>query len=163
MLKPKRPGSRANATGRSEITPYVKLDYWMLDCPAYRGLRPVARALLVELARLYNGRNNGSIGLGERVAIERLNMSDRKAVRRAFNELEAAGFIVKTRAGAFSVKAADGRRASEWRLTWWPCGDDRPTKDFMRVPRVPGPAGEGPALPRGIAAAVVTQRHAPSR
>ena len=126
---------RANATGRNEYNRYVQLHHWMLNSPAYVGLRPVARALLIELARLYYGTNNGEIGLGERAAAARLNMTDRRAVRRAFNELQAAGFIVMTRRGSFSMKARGERRANEWRLTWLPAGDEKkPTADFMRPP-----------------------------
>jgi hypothetical protein len=140
MSPKRRPGRRANATGRNdEIPRYIMFHHWMLESPAYAALRPIARALLVEMARRYNGHNNGEIGLGEREAVARLAITDRRAARRAFGELEAAGFIVKTRAGAFNVKAADGRRASEWRLTWLPTRDAVATKEFMSVPRNPGP------------------------
>ncbi|GGE05560.1 hypothetical protein GCM10011529_09930 [Polymorphobacter glacialis] len=136
MSKIRRPGRRANATGRNEEIPrYVMLHHWLLNSPAYGALRPIARALLVELARRYNGHNNGEIGLGEREATLQLAISDRRAARRAFGELEVAGFIVKTRAGAFNVKTADGRRASEWRLTWLPTRETQATKDFMSIPR----------------------------
>lgn len=135
MKAKRRAGGRANATGRNEVTRFVMLEHWMLNSPAYTALRPMARALLVELARKYHGGNNGEIGLGEREAVLRLAVSDRKAVRRAFGELEGAGFIVKTRAGAFSVKTAEGRRASEWRLTWLATSDAIATKEFMSVTR----------------------------
>ena len=152
MKRKRKPGGRVNATGRNETARYVQLHHWMLDSPAYASLRPIARALLVELARLYNGSNNGSMGLGERVAAERLAISDRRAVRRAFGELEVAGFVVKTRAGAFCVKAADGRRASEWRLTWLPYGDALASKDFMSIARDPGRTGRGDHAPQPVAA-----------
>jgi hypothetical protein len=119
----------------------------MLNGPAYGALRPIARALLVELARRYNGNNNGEIGLGEREAATQLAVSDRKAVRRAFGELEGAGFIVRTRAGAFNVKAAEGRRASEWRLTWLPTRDALATKEFMSTGYDPGPRERGESAP----------------
>ena len=135
MSRNKRRGGRPNQTGRSEVARYVQLHHWMLDCPAYGALRPAARALLIELARRFNGSNNGTIGLGEREATARLALSDRKATRRALTELEGAGFVVKTRAGAFNVKTAEARRASEWRLTWLPCGDAMATKDFMSFGR----------------------------
>lgn len=139
MTSRKKARSRVNATGRNEVARFVQLHHWMLDCDAFTGLRPMARALLLELARRYNGVNNGMIGLGEREAASRLAIADRKAVRRAFAELEGAGFIAKTRAGGFNVKTPDARRASEWRLTWLACGDALPTKDFVLGPRNPGP------------------------
>lgn len=137
MTKWKRAGRKVNATGRNETERFVKLDHWMLESASYAALRPVARALLVELARRFNGVNNGQIGLGEREAAERLGMTDRKAVRRAMAELQDAGFIVKTRAGGFNMKARGDRRATEWRLTWLPCGDERSTREFMSLGRAP--------------------------
>ncbi len=139
MTSRKKARNRVNATGRNEAARFVMLNHWMLDCDAFSRLRPMARALLLELARRYNGVNNGMIGLGEREAVARLAIADRKAVRRAFAELEGAGFIAKTRAGGFNVKSPDARRASEWRLTWLPTADALPTKDFMVAPRDPGP------------------------
>lgn len=121
MPSVKRPGRRPNATGRSDGGPrHVRLYEYMIASPAYRDLRPIARALLVELARIYNGRNNGQIALGERDAAALLNVSDRHAVRRAFNELTQHGFIAMTKRGGFNLKDRTENRATEWRLEWLP-------------------------------------------
>lgn len=103
----------------------------MFDCAAYRSMKPGPRALLAELIRRYNGRNNGSIVLGIREACQALNMSDKDTVARYFKELSSKGFIACTKAGGFNMKDPASRRASEWRLTWLKCGDDLPTKEFM--------------------------------
>lgn len=145
MAKPNcRPGGRPNATGRSDRdAKHVRLYDWMLNSAAYRDLRPVARALIVEMARIYNGRNNGEIGLGERQAAAMLGMADRAAVRRALTELQAHGFITLTKAGGFNQKDRSARRATEWRLEWLPTGgklgqlETPPTKGFMHWPKVP--------------------------
>ena len=72
--------------------PHVRLYGWLLNSPAYLSLSCPARALLVELARLYDGRNNGQIGLSTRRASERCNIA-RGTAQRALKELQERGFI----------------------------------------------------------------------
>lgn len=126
-------GRRPNKTGRSKgLSPFLMLPNWVFDSPAYRSLRPVARALLLELIRRHNGSNNGAIGLGEREAASALGMRDRAAVRSYFDELAVKGFIACTWRGGFNVKSGP-QRASEWRLTWEPTTNGMlATRDFMR-------------------------------
>ena len=50
---------------------FVQLFYYVIDSPAYRGLTPLARAALIEFARLYNGRNNGYLAMPARVLAEK--------------------------------------------------------------------------------------------
>lgn len=142
MSSKRKPRSRPNATGRSEYGRFVQLQYWLLDSSAYLALRPISRALLIEVARRFNGYNNGAIGFGERDAVERLGLTDRRAVRRAFADLESAGFIAKTRAGGFNLKARGEHRASEWRMTWLPTDTVPATKDFMHNPGPSKSTGE---------------------
>jgi hypothetical protein len=138
MAMSKRPGGRADATGRSEGGgKHVRLYEWMLASPAYRDLRPTARALLVELARIYNGRNNGKIALAERDGADLLGMADKAAIRRAFRELTDHGFITMTKKGGFNVKDRSAKRATEWRLEWQPVSilgqaEQEASKAFMR-------------------------------
>jgi DNA-binding transcriptional MocR family regulator len=101
-----------------------------LNSPAYLSLSCPARALLVELTRIYNGRNNGQIGLSVRGASERCNIA-RGTAQRAFTELQERGFIELVTKGAFSRKSP---RASEWRLTFNTCDvtGELPSKAFMR-------------------------------
>jgi DNA-binding transcriptional MocR family regulator len=87
------------------------------NSPAYLSLSCAARALLVEITRLYNRRNNGQIGLSVRRASERCNIA-RGTASRAFAELQERGFIECATQGAFSRKAP---HASEWRLTFNTC------------------------------------------
>jgi hypothetical protein len=140
--KPYRSGGKPNPTGRSERdAQHVRFYHWMLDSPAYRDLRPISRALLIEMARLYNGWNNGEIGLGERQAAKLLGMTDRAAVRRALADLQAHGFIAKTKPSGFSMKVRGPQRATEWRLEWLPMerrgqAPIPATKTFMRWPNL---------------------------
>jgi hypothetical protein len=110
--------------------PHVRLYRWLLDAPAYLSLTCAARAVLVEIARNYDGMNNGRIGLSVRRVSERCNIA-RGTASRAFTELQERGFIECTTKGAFSRKV---QHASEWRLTWWSCDvtGASPTKEFLK-------------------------------
>jgi hypothetical protein len=66
--------------------PHVRLYGWLLNSPAYLSLGCPARAVLVEVTRLYNGRNNGQIGFSVRQASGRCNIA-RGTAQRAFIEL----------------------------------------------------------------------------
>src|SRR5262249_22085331 len=110
---------------------WVRLRYWLLTSPAWRSLTGNAAKLYVELAMRYNGSNNGRIPYSVREAAKALNASFQTAMR-SLQLLQNRGFIVCTRKGAFSLKAAP--YASEWRLTEY--DNDTPlehaTKDFMK-------------------------------
>jgi DNA-binding transcriptional regulator YhcF (GntR family) len=122
---PKRP----NRNKRIDA-PHVRLYGWLLNSPAYLSLSCPARALLVEVTRLYNGRNNGQIGLSVRRASERCNIA-RGTAQRAFAELQERQFIEIVTKGAFSRKSP---HASEWRLTFVACNvtGELASKAFMR-------------------------------
>ena len=120
MAKRRRLNKRIDA-------PHVRLYRWLLDSPAYLSLSCPARAVLIEIARAYDGSNNGRIGLSIRLASKRCRIA-RGTSMRAFGELQERGFIECMTKGGFSRKSP---HASEWRLTFWPCDGDLPTKDFM--------------------------------
>jgi DNA-binding transcriptional MocR family regulator len=88
-----------------------------------------ARAILVEIARVHDGMNNGRLGVSVRNLARRCNVAP-ATVCRALNELQERGFIECVTKGAFSRKTP---HASEWRLTWWPCDvtGALPAKTFM--------------------------------
>jgi DNA-binding transcriptional regulator YhcF (GntR family) len=110
---------------------WVQLKHPLLKSPAWRSLTGNAAKLYVDLALRYNGSNNGRIPYSVREAAKALNVSFQTAMR-SLQLLQERGFIVCTRRGAFSLKAAP--HASEWRLTEY--SNDTPpehaTKDFMR-------------------------------
>ena len=74
-------------------------------------------AVLLEIARGHDGRNNGRLGLSVRRASQRCNVA-RGTAQRALVELQDRGFVDCMTKGAFSRKAP---HATEWRLTWWSC------------------------------------------
>lgn len=117
-MRKKRNTNRVNQTGRNQTTRFARLDHALLNSCAYRALTPTARALLVELAMLENGANNGSLYLSIRDAADRIGVADLTACRNAFDELQGLGFIEMTEDAYFHVKAAERSRARCWRLTW---------------------------------------------
>ena len=127
---PKR-GRKSDATGRSKgVERHVRLHYWVLQCQAYRSLRPTARALLVELYALFNNFNNGQLFLSVREAATKLNVSPNTAMK-AFAELVGHGFIKPHVKGAFTLKE---RHATSWILTEFSHANQLPEKTFMRWP-----------------------------
>lgn len=110
--------------------PHVRLYDWLLTSPAYLSLSCPARALLIEVTRLYKGGNNGQLGLSVRRASERCNIA-RGTAQRAFHELQERQFIELVTKGAFSRKSP---HASEWRLTFVACDvtGELASKAFMR-------------------------------
>ena len=94
--------------GRGKSERYVKLRLWLLDAPAWKSLPANARALYIELARRYNGSNNGRISYSTREAGQSLHISPCTAGR-LLRILQGRGFIVCTKRGAFSLKTGEGR------------------------------------------------------
>ena len=117
--------------GRGKSERYVWLRFWLLDTLAWKSLPVGARALYIELARRYNGNNNGRISFSVREAMQALGVS-RGQAKYLFDMLLDRGFVICTSKGAFSLKTE--RDATEWRITEYP--SDHPpahaTKDFMR-------------------------------
>jgi len=117
----------------------VMLFHWMLKSPAWDDLSAPARAIYIELERRYNGSNNGLIHYSAREAARDVKVSKGTAAR-ALRELQAHGFIVVEKMGAFHLKM---RHASEYRLTIYDSNVEGPsvaerlaTKDFMRWPEI---------------------------
>lgn len=126
MASKRRPRVLPNGRNRSER--FIKLEHYMFNSEAFRSLHPYSRALWFEMRAIYNGSNNGRLGMSVRHAMKRLNIGQR-AVERAFDELQDRGFIVAATKGSFNLKS---RHATEWRLTDEEA-DGRPaTKEFMR-------------------------------
>ena len=123
-----------NQTGRSrrKLSSFVALERYMLDSPAWRSLLPAVRCTYIEVAKLYDGGNNGRIALSARTVSERLLIS-RATAARALSELVDKGFLEAVRAGGFNVKSGQ-RRSTEWRMTSYRCDvtGALPTKAFMR-------------------------------
>ena len=93
---------------------YISLSYFLLRTQAWRSLSGTSIKVLLELHTRFNGSNNGRVFLSMNEAAEILGMG-KSTVQRAYKELAAKGFIVKTRHGSWY-----GGTAHEWRLTLKP-------------------------------------------
>ena len=138
-MRKQRNKNKVNQTGRNQTSRFARLDHRLLISCAYRALTPTARALLVDLAMLENGANNGSLYLSIRDAADRIGVADLTAVRKAFDELQGLGLIAMTEESHFHIKAAEKSRARCWRLTWL-AGPGRkgPTMDYPSRQPDPG-------------------------
>jgi hypothetical protein len=106
---------------------HVALHHEMLHSAAYRGLSVNARSLLVEVASLYNGGNNGELFVSVRDAAKVIGLRDTGAANAALKELVNHGFLRVTSPGSFTVKL---RHATQYRLTWVSCDDRTPTNNW---------------------------------
>ena len=88
---------------RATAERYVRLTHRMMQTKAWQSLDGNARAIYVELAMLYRGNNNGSIGLSARQAAQAIQVSKTTAAR-AMIALQDRGFIVATTKGRFDRK-----------------------------------------------------------
>lgn len=123
-----------DVTGRSrrKLSPFIALERYVFDCPAYRSLSLAARCALMELLSLYSGSNNGRLALSALALSHRLPVG-RATAGRGLQELESKGFIEAVRPGGFNIKSG-GKRATEWRLTFHRCDvtGELPSKKFTR-------------------------------
>ena len=67
--------SRWRKFGRGSSEPYLTLRYWFLNSPAWSSLRVGPRALYLEMAKRYNGSNNGRISYSVREGAAALHVS----------------------------------------------------------------------------------------
>lgn len=117
---------------------FVSLPHRVLDSAAYNSLAQTPRALLVALARRFNGHNNGSLYLSVEDAMAMTGLTDHRSATRAFNALQEVGLIVMTKDSFFSVKTNDSNRARCWMLTWQPAFDRPAGMDFLDYEPAPG-------------------------
>ena len=97
---------------RSNSPRFVQLFHYTVGSLAWHPLTPHARCAYIELARLYDGTNNGSLALSARSLASQMPCNKDTAAQAL---REDAGFIEITKVGYFARKGED-RRASEYRL-----------------------------------------------
>lgn len=112
----------------SKIIPgrFLAMPNYILDCPAYKALPPLARCIYWHLHRLAGvaGEKNGEVFYSVRNAAEDHGVANNTA-NHAFDHLQAKGFIVPERIGHLGI---EGRgKATTWRLTHF-----KIEKDFLK-------------------------------
>ena len=105
---------------------FVKLTYPLIVSEAWRWLRPISKAVYIELKRRYNGLNNGKISLSLSEAAHILKAS-KSSISRALKQLETHGFIKLIKKGYFT-----GRMASEYALTDEQLDGYPPTREWKQ-------------------------------
>ena len=105
---------------------FVKLTYPLIESEAWRWLRPISKAVYIELKRRYNGLNNGKISLSLSEAAHIIKAS-KSSISRALKQLETHGFIKLIKKGYFT-----GRMASEYALTDEQLDGYPPTREWRR-------------------------------
>ena len=105
---------------------FIKLTYSVLESEAWRWLRPISKAVYIELRRRYNGRNNGRISLSLSEAAHILKAS-KSSISTALKQLETHGFIKLIKKGYFT-----GRMASEYALTDEQLDGYSPTREWKQ-------------------------------
>jgi hypothetical protein len=104
----------------------------MMKTKAWQSLGCVALCVYLEMARRYAGpsSNNGRMHYSLREGAKALKVG-KSTIAAALKDLQERGFIEPTVIGSFNVKI---RKATEWRLTAYPCdfSNRAATKDFER-------------------------------
>lgn len=90
---------------------FVALPWVVIDSPAYQGLSPYGKALLIDIARQYNQSNNGALRCGKAYMQPR-GWNSMDTLTKAKRELLDAGLIYET------VKGARPNKASWYAVTW---------------------------------------------
>jgi hypothetical protein len=111
---------------------FTAMPHYILDCPAYKALPPLARCVYWHLHRLagFSGEKNGEVFYSVRNAADDHGVANNTA-NRAFDDLQAKGFIVPERIGHLGIEGQG--KATTWRLTTFPIVAGRlPSKDFEK-------------------------------
>jgi hypothetical protein len=127
----KRSRGRKAASERRVSGTFVALPTRVIDSAAYRGVSHTARSLLIDLARQYNGRNNGTL-VASASYLERLGWKSHDTITKALRDLLGAQLIFQTRVGARP------NRAAWFALTW------------IDLDRVPGMDAEAMMFRKGM-------------
>lgn len=122
---------RATQKGRTPHSGrFTQLHEFMMESRAWRALSPQERAVYIEVARVYNGANNGSLARSVRQLSDLANVN-KDTAGRCLARLVEVGFLERVTPGGFSRKTP---HAAEWRLTQFRCDKTgaAPAKTFLK-------------------------------
>ncbi|MHC8358009.1 hypothetical protein ACYZTL_23005 [Pseudomonas sp. LB3P81] len=112
----------------------LALPYRMLVLPAFDNLTPKAIAVLIKLAKNYNGSNNGDLSCTAQMMAKGRPM-DAKTLASALQELIEAGLIVRTR--EYRKGREKGMARCALYAVTWAAIDECPGKDLEVKPGPP--------------------------
>jgi hypothetical protein len=101
--------SKRKSVRRGKGPRFVQLFHYMLGSLAWHQLTPHARCAYIEIARCYDGTNNGRLALSARSLASQMPCNKDTAAQ-ALRELEDAGFIETAKIGKFARKGEDSAR-----------------------------------------------------
>ena len=107
---------KSNPRGRAKNGRFAGIPHSVMESESYYLSSGNALKLLLELAKQYNGHNNGDLSVAFSVLKSR-GWRSKKTLARCLTELLERGLIVKTREGWFRNP---GARCALYALTWHP-------------------------------------------
>lgn len=99
----------------------------MTEHPAYETMPCTAKVLMILLQTHWD--NYKPVAYGVREAAVKLGCNFKTSIK-AFNILQERGFIVCDSPSLFNSRS--GSKAREWRLSWMPFNDKKPTHDWEK-------------------------------
>lgn len=148
-MRERYPMAKATRKGRSKgERGFLMLTHDLIDSAAWRGLSVPARAVLLQVWRRHDGKNNGRLAASVRDLAEECRLNKDTAAR-ALKELQEAGLLICRTPGGFSLKK---RHAAEYALVWERCtvtGEEgkRPWNRKAEPPGTPPNASPASASP----------------
>jgi hypothetical protein len=97
------------------------LHHRLLKSAAWHQLTPLERCAYIEIAQIYDSKNNGQLAMSARLLASLIPCSLNSAYQ-SLRALEDAGFIDTVKRGKYAKKDEE-RLASEYRLTEFRCND----------------------------------------
>ena len=111
---------RARMTGRGgKSSPFVQILHRVIDTPQFAAMSGSALKMLVDLARQFNGRNNGMFSMSNPDFNIRGRWRSNSKRERAIHELLEGGWIIKTKLGGRGIGC------DRYAITWWPVDEAR--------------------------------------
>lgn len=110
-----KPRSRLRHKGRRESGTFTRVPHALQDCANWRQCSATGIKLLLDLARQYNGRNNGDLSAALSV-LRPFGWNSPDTVGNALRELRHYGFLLLTRQGGL-------HGPSLYALTWYAIDD----------------------------------------
>jgi len=106
--------SRIKLKGRREHGRFMGIPHVVLAHPDYYRLTTKAKALLIEIAYQYNGKNNGDMTVALKILRDR-GWKRNATISEAVKELMEANLIIRTREGQFQNPFS---RCALYAITW---------------------------------------------
>ena len=107
---------REKIKGRKESGRFVGIPFCVLESNDYIGLSYKSKALLIDLALQYNGKNNGDLTAAFAI-LKKRGWVREATIFTAVQELMVANLIIRTREGKFQNPHS---RCALYALTWKP-------------------------------------------